>query len=147
MDTTLRRRLWRANGKRVTNRLVFQRYAALKRISERTAEDYYSGRCGPVVNAEAMVAIAASSGRADLAVAIIRRLRRAAETTPPEYRGAWVAYNRAQAAEDSTQADFDDKEREGTATVHDARQRLKSVTFEALAAQQYADALAVKYDL
>ena len=143
----LKRRWASPNGKRTTSRLVFQRLGALKKISERTAEDYYSGRSGPVAIVEAMVTIAASSGRADLAETIIRRLRQATETTPPEYLDAWVGYNRAQAAEDFTQAEFDAKEREGTATAGDARHRLKSVMLEAIAAQEYADALAVRYEL
>ncbi len=75
MATTLRRRHWGANGKRVTSRLVFQRYASLKKISERTAEDYFSGRCGPLADVLTMAATAANSDRPDIVEHFHARLR------------------------------------------------------------------------
>ena len=70
------KRRWRsANGKRVTSRLVYQRYAGLKRISERTAEDYYSGRCGPLADVLTMASVAATADRGDIVERIQARIR------------------------------------------------------------------------
>ena len=48
MERTVRSRRWGTNGKPATSRSVFQRYGSLKGISERTAEDYFSGRSVPL---------------------------------------------------------------------------------------------------
>ena len=70
------KRRWRSpNGKRVTSRLVYQRYAGLKRISERTAEDYYTGRCGPLADVLTMASVAATADRGDIVERIQARIR------------------------------------------------------------------------
>ena len=63
------------NGKRVTSRLGFQRYATLKRISPRTAVDYFSGRSGPFADVLAMASVAATADRTDMVERFHAQLR------------------------------------------------------------------------
>ena len=82
MDCKVKRH-WRSpNGKRVTSRLVYQRYGTLKGISERTAEDYFSGRCGPLADVLAMASVAANAGRLDLVERFHSQLREVSLTSP-----------------------------------------------------------------
>ena len=82
MARTVSSRRWGTNGKRATSRLVFQRYGALKRISPRTAEDYYSGRCGPLADVLAMASVAATAGRLDLVERFHVQLREVSRAIP-----------------------------------------------------------------
>ncbi len=82
METRVRPRRWGTNGKRATSRLVYQRYAALKRISPRTAEDYYSGRCGPLADVLTMASVAATAGRLDVVERFHCQLREVSQGGP-----------------------------------------------------------------
>lgn len=82
MERTVHARRWGTNGKRVTSRLVYQRYAGLKRISERTAEDYFSGRCGPLADVLTMASVAASAGRPDVVERFHAQLREVSQRGP-----------------------------------------------------------------
>ena len=99
----LKRRWASPNGKRVTSRLVFQRYATLKRISPRTAEDYYSGRCGPLSDVLAMASVAATAGRLDLVERFHVQLREVSNTSPELTAALISETQQADIAEDAVE--------------------------------------------
>jgi hypothetical protein len=62
--------------------LVYERYATIKRISPRTAEDYYSGRCGPLADVLTMAAVAANASRLDMVEQFHSQLREVSKGSP-----------------------------------------------------------------
>ena len=103
MAPKMKRRWASPNGKRATSRLVYQRYGALKRISPRTAEDYYSGRCGPLADVLAMASVAATAGRLDLVERFHVQLREVSRTSP-ELTAALISQTQqADIAEDAVE--------------------------------------------
>ena len=106
MTTTLGHRRWGTNGQRVTNRLVYQRYAALKRISARTAEDYYSGRCGPLADVLTMASVAAMSDRRDMVERIHAQLREVSQQPHDLTDNLISETQQADIAEDSIEEAF-----------------------------------------
>ena len=134
-------------SKHHTKTAVYVRYATQRKISPETAKHWFKGNVGgAVADVVAMAATAARCDRMDMVEEMYQRIR-SATTSPPDYSEAWLAYNKADAVEDFTQADFDAREREGLAHMADARKRLKGIQREIAAARQYADALVERYSL